>query len=77
LDAGWVQLSPFGSFLSDEVKQSTLDTVERLRSGNFQPFTGPIVDQDGVIQIADGVVPTDEQLQGTGYLLQGITGRTN
>jgi basic membrane protein A len=77
LDAGWVQLSPFGSFLSDEVKQSTLDTVERLRSGNFQPFTGPIVDQDGVIQIADGVVATDEQLQGTGYLLQGITGRTN
>ena len=77
LDAGWVKLSPFGSFLSDEVKQSTLDTVEKLRSGNFQPFTGPITDQDGVIQIADGVVPTDAQLQGTGYLLQGITGRTN
>jgi basic membrane lipoprotein Med (substrate-binding protein (PBP1-ABC) superfamily) len=77
LDAGWVKLSPFGSFLSDEMKQSTLDTVEKLRSGNFQPFTGPITDQDGVIQIADGVVPTDAQLQGTGYLLQGITGRTN
>ena len=77
LDAGWVKLSPFGSFLSDEVKQMTLDTVEKLRSGNFQPFTGPITDQDGVIQIADGVVPTDAQLQGTGYLLQGITGRTN
>ena len=77
LDAGWVQLSPFGSFIPDDVKQSTLDTVEALRTGSFQPFTGPILDQDGVVQIADGVVPTDAELQGTGYLLQGITGRTN
>ena len=77
LDAGWVQLSPFGDFLPDDVKQDALDTVERLRSGSFQPFTGPITDQDGVVQIADGVVPTDADLQGTGYLLEGITGRTN
>ena len=77
LDAGWVQLSPFGSFIPDGVKQRALETVEQLRSGSFQPFTGPITDQDGNIQIADGVVPTDAELQGTGYLLQGITGRTN
>jgi simple sugar transport system substrate-binding protein len=77
LDAGWVQLSPFGHFLPDDVKQRALDTVERLRSGSFQPFTGPITDQEGNTQIADGVVPTDADLQGIGYLLQGITGRTN
>lgn len=77
LDAGWVQLSPFGDFLPDDVKQDALDTVERLRTGSFQPFTGPITDQDGVVQIADGVVPADADLQGTGYLLEGITGRTN
>ena len=77
LDAGWVQLSPFGDFLPDDVKQSALDTVESLRTGALQPFTGPITDQDGVVQIADGVVPTDAELQSTGYLLKGITGRTN
>jgi len=77
LDAGWVRLSPFGDFLPDDVKQQALDTVEALRTGNFQPFTGPILDQDGVVQIAAGVVPTDADLQSTGYLLQGITGRTN
>jgi len=77
LDAGWVKLSPFGAFLPDDVKQSTLDTVESLRTGGFQPFTGPIKDQDGVVQIADGVVPTDPELQGIGFLLEGITGRTN
>jgi len=77
LDAGWVKLSPFGDFLPEDVKQAALDTVELLRTGNFQPFTGPITDQDGNIQIAAGAVPTDAELQGTGYLLQGIIGRTN
>ena len=77
LDAGWVQLSPFGDFLPEDVKQAALDTVELLRTGDFQPFTGPITDQDGNIQIADGVVPTDAELQGTGYLLEGIIGRTS
>ena len=77
LDAGWVKLSPFGEFVPDDVKQSALDTVELLRTGSFQPFTGPIRDQDGVIQIAEGVVPTDAELQSTGYLLEGIIGRTN
>ena len=77
LDAGWVQLSPFGSFVPDEVKQSALETVESLRDASLQPFTGPLKDQDGVIQVAEGVVLTDAELQSTGYLLEGITGRTN
>lgn len=77
LDAGWVQLSPLGDFLPEDVKAAALETVESLRFGAFQPFTGPIKDQDGVIRIADGVVPTDAELQSTGYLLEGITGRTN
>ena len=77
LDAGWFQLSLFGDCLPDDVKRSALDTVEKLRTGSFQPFTGAITDQGGVVQVAKGVVPTDADLQSTGYLLQGITGRTN
>ncbi len=77
LDAGWVQLSSFGSFLPEDVKDDALETVESLRFGSFQPFTGPIKDQDGVVRIADGVVPNDAELQSISYLLEGITGRTN
>ena len=77
LEEGWVKLAPFGGFVAEDVKQAALDTVEAVRDGSLRLFTGPITDQDGVVQIADGVTPTDSELQGTGYLLEGITGRTN
>lgn len=77
LEEGWVKLAPFGSFVSDEEKQAVLDTVEALRNGSLQPFAGPITDQDGTVRIAEGVVPTDPELQSISYLLEGITGRTN
>ena len=77
LAEGWVKLGPFGSFVSEDEKQTVLDTVEALRDGSLQPFTGPITDQDGAVRIAAGVVPSDAELQGIGYLLEGITGRTN
>ncbi len=76
LEAGWVKLAPFGSFVSDDVKQAALDTVEALRNGSLRPFTGPISDQDGVVRIAEGVAPSDPELQRIDYLLEGITGRT-
>ena len=77
IEAGWAKLAPFGSEVPDETKQLVLDTVEGLRDGSIQPFTGPIYDQDGTVRIAAGETATDEYLQGVDWLAQGIVGRTN
>ena len=77
IDAGWAKLAPFGEGVPEETKQLVLDTVEGLREGGIQPFTGPIYDQDGEIRISDGEVATDEYLQGVDWLVEGIVGRTN
>ena len=77
IDAGWARLAPFGGQVPEETRQLVLDTVEGLRDGSIQPFTGPIYDQDGVARIAEGEVATDEYLQGIDWLVQGIVGRTN
>ena len=77
LEEGWVKLAPFGSFVSAEEQQAVLDTVEALRDGSLRPFTGPISDQDGAVRIAEGVTPSDPELQSIDYLLEGITGRTS
>ena len=63
--------------MPDDTKTLVLDTVEGLRDGTIQPFTGPIYDQDGTVRIADGETATDEYLQGIDWLAQGIVGRTN
>ena len=77
IEAGWARLAPFGGQVDDETRQLVLDTVEGLRAGSVQPFTGPIYDQDGEVRIAAGEVATDEYLQGVDWLVQGIVGRTN
>ena len=77
IDAGWARLAPFGDGVDDSIRQLVLDTVEGLRNGSIQPFTGPVYDQDGDIRIAAGEVATDEYLQGVDWLVQGVVGRTN
>ena len=77
IDAGWARLAPFGSGVDESTRQLVLDTVEGLRYGSVQPFTGPIYDQDGEIRIAEGETATDEYLQGVDWLVQGVVGRTN
>ena len=77
IEAGWAKLAPFGSGVDGETQQLVLDTVEGLRDGTIQPFTGPIYDQDGTVRIAEGETATDEYLQSVDWLAQGIVGRTN
>ena len=77
IEAGWAKLAPFGSQVPEDTRQLVLDTVEGLRDGSIQPFTGPVYDQDGGVRIAEGEVATDEFLQGVDWLVQGVVGRTN
>ena len=77
IEAGWAKLAPFGDSVPEGTQQLVLDTVEGLRGGSIQPFTGPIYDQDGEVRIAEGEIATDEYLQGVDWLVQGIVGRTN
>ena len=77
IDAGWARLAQFGSGVDESIRQLVLDTVEGLRDGSIQPFTGPIYDQDGEIRIAESETATDEYLQGVDWLVQGVVGRTN
>ena len=77
IEAGWAKLAPFGGSVPAETQQLVLDTVEGLRDGSIQPFTGPIYDQDGEVRIPEGEIATDEYLQGVDWLVHGIVGRTN
>ena len=77
IDAGWAKLAQFGSGVDESTRQMVLDTVEGLRDGSVQPFSGPIYDQDGEVRIAKGETATDEYLQGVDWLVQGVVGRTN
>lgn len=48
---------------------------ERIRSGAFLPFVGPIADQEGVIRVEEDVALTPEEIIRMDYLAQNVVGR--
>jgi basic membrane lipoprotein Med (substrate-binding protein (PBP1-ABC) superfamily) len=76
LEPGWVKLAPFGNNVPQDVQDLAMKTVEELRSGALNPFTGPLNDQDGELRIEAGETPNDETLQSIDWLVEGVTGST-
>ena len=48
---------------------------ERIRSGEFLPFLGPIVDQSGVTRVEADVALTPQEIIRMDYLAQNVVGR--
>ncbi len=72
---GVVQLAPFGAAATPEIRKKVKATYEALKSGELKPFTGPIKDQSGKVQIAAGETPDATALEGTDYLVEGVVGK--
>ena len=65
--------------LTDNNDPRTVLTVDLMRSkitsGEFEPFTGPIYNQDGTEVVSAGVRLTDEELWNMGWFVQGVIGK--
>ena len=48
---------------------------ERIRSGAFLPFVGPILDQSGAERVAEDVALTPQEIIGMDYLAANVSGR--
>ena len=45
-----------------------------IADGSYHPFTGPLNKQDGSVWLAEGATPTDEELKGMNFYVEGIEG---
>ena len=69
---GIASLSP--DLTEDQVAE--IDAViDEISAGSFHPMTGPILDQDGKEQLADGVAIEDGAMLGINWLVQGVETR--
>ncbi len=72
---GMVVLSEFNKeSLPADVIAKAEKTVEAIRSGELNPFAGPVVDQNGNEIVADGAVISDEELLNMNYYVMGLDG---
>jgi basic membrane protein A and related proteins len=68
-----MELAPFGPSVSASTKGAIAEAKKKILGG-WSPFTGPVKDQSGKVQVAAGKAPTTEQLSGMSYLVDGVVG---
>jgi len=68
---GHVVMAPYTN-MPDDVKAMAKATEAKITSGEFHPFTGPIMKQDGSEWLKDGEVAEDGALAGLNFYVKGI-----
>jgi len=66
-------LSEMSPAVSRETRARVRDAVGRMKSG-WSPFTGPLVDRDGTLQVEDGRTPSRDEIDAMDYLVEGVVG---
>ena len=64
-------LAPFTN-MPDDVKKMAEDSVAKIKSGELQPFMGPITKQDGTTVGEAGKPLPDGELLGMNYYIKGV-----
>jgi basic membrane protein A len=68
---GHVVMAPYTN-MPDDVKKLAEETEAKIKSGEFNPFTGPIKKQDGSEWLKEGEVAEDGVLLGMNFYVQGV-----
>jgi basic membrane protein A len=66
-----VVMAPYTN-MPDDVKKLAEETEAKIKSGAFNPFTGPIKKQDGSEWLKDGEVAEDGVLLGLNFYVEGV-----
>jgi len=74
LDAGTVSLDNLTANNDPRAEPVIAAAAEKIKSGEFDPFTGPLTDQNGEIQVAAGTRMTDDEIWNMGWFVKGVIG---
>ncbi|MEM7694320.1 MAG: BMP family ABC transporter substrate-binding protein [Pseudomonadota bacterium] len=71
---GNVAMAPYTN-MPEELAAKAQEVEEAIRTGAFEPFTGPINKQDGTPWLAEGEVATEGALLGLNFYVEGVDGQ--
>ncbi|MGD2155614.1 MAG: BMP family ABC transporter substrate-binding protein [Anaerolineales bacterium] len=71
---GCMAMASFGPKVPQEVQDQVLQVKADIEAENIVVFTGPIVDQDGNVVVAEGEVLTADLMSSVDWFVQGVTG---
>lgn len=74
METGVVDIAPYGPMVPQNVRNLTDTAKADIKSGKLVVFTGPIKDQKGVERVPTGMVPSDKELLGMDWFVEGVIG---
>ena len=75
---GFIGNAPYGPDVSDEMLALVEERRQQIIDGTFDYFAGPLVDNEGNVQVPDGgTIPFGERTLCCLWLIEGIEGSIN
>jgi basic membrane protein A len=71
---GCMEMAPFGKNVPQDVQDQVLQVKADVEAGDIVVFTGPVVDQDGNVVVADGEVLSVDLMSSVDWFVKGVTG---
>jgi basic membrane protein A len=71
---GQVSLDTLTRLNDPRTANTVADAQAKIKSGAFEPFTGPLTDQSGAVKVAAGVKMTDDEIWNMGWFVKGVIG---
>ena len=71
---GIVGLAPFSDKVPQDVRDLVQAAQDKIYSGSWDVFWGPIKDQQGNVKIADGQKMTDDEILNMDWFVEGVVG---
>jgi hypothetical protein len=74
LGQGMMAVAPFGPAVSPDVQALVTVSAEKIGAG-FNPFTGPVTDNNGVVRIKDGESWGGDKMGNFDWYVEGVIGK--
>jgi basic membrane protein A len=74
LGEGMITVAPFGTAVPADVREPVTAAADRVAKG-FNPFTGPITDNTGVVRIKDGESWGGDKMGTFDWYVEGVIGK--
>ncbi len=75
LKDGVVGLSDYSPKVSAEVKQKVEDARDKIESGSWDVFYGPVTDQNGSVVVPEGEQMSDSDMLNMSFFVEGVVGK--
>ena len=74
LNTGMVSLDKLTGNNASGAAEKIADAEAKIKAGTFEPFTGPLYDQQGTEKVRAGVKMTDDEIWNMGWFVRGVIG---